>query len=326
MRRRGAAFMELIRIALAEQRPVRYEYQLEVLAGMRWFSCEGVPGRRPGTVVLLIQDVTEQKRIEAQLIESDRLASIGLLAGGVGHEINNPLAWMMTHLRTVQRELAERVEGGRPAARAVVRSARPGARGRRAHPADRQRPLVLHLQPRGHAQARSTCAAALDWAADIAMAELRHRAGSPSSTRTPRRSRAREARLGQVFLNLLINSAHSIEPGRTQANEVRVELSTDDRGPRAHRHRRQRPGHPAGAPARLFEPFFTTKPRGSGTGLGLSVSRRIVESNGGALELVSSKPGETRFRVTLPPGPAAAATSPGRAPPPKRRAAAGCAC
>ena len=314
----GATFLELIRVALAEQRPVRYQYQLEVLAGTRWFSCEGVPGRRPGTVVLRVQDITEQRRFEAQLIESDRLASIGLLAGGVGHEINNPLAWIMTHLRTVQRELAGRVKV----------SADPQLEkwfaqlGQVLEGAERIRQIVTDLsfftyspeEPHAPIDVR----AALDWAADIAMAELRHRARLSKQYADAPLVTGSEARLGQVFLNLLINSAHSVEPGNTQANEVRVELSTDNQG-RARvdvvdtgrgiliEHR-----------ARLFEPFFTTKPRGSGTGLGLSVSRRIVESYGGSLELVSSRPGETRFRVTLPPAPATAMNVVAAEPPEKR--------
>ncbi len=306
----GAAFMEIIRLTLAEQRPARLEYQLQVLAGMRWFRCEGVPGRRPGTVVLLIQDVTEQKQVEAQLVESARLASIGLLAGGVGHEINNPLAWLMTHLRTVQRELAERVKGGGdPQLERWFGQLDVVIEG-----AERIRQIVSDLsfftQSPDDARRPIDLRVALDWAADISTAELRHRAKLVKQYGDAPRVLGSEARLGQVFLNLLINSAHSIEAGSTQANEVRVELSTDEEGRARVEVVDTGGGVPTELRSRLFEPFFTTKPRGSGTGLGLSISRRIVESAGGSLELVSSRPGQTRFRVTLPAAPASEEVSP----------------
>lgn len=294
-------FMSLIRAVLKDQRPARFDYQLDVQAGARWFSCEGVPARRPGTVVFLIQDITEQRRIEAQLIQSDRLASIGQLAGGVGHEINNPLAWMMTHLRTVQGELAMRVKNS-----ADPQLERWFAQlGQVLEGAERIRQIVRDLSfftynsedTRGPIDLR----VALDWAAEISMSELRHSACLTKDYGDAPPVTGSEARLGQVFLNLLINSAHAIEPGHSQANEVRLELSSDERGNARVDVVDSGKGIPTDLQARLFEPFFTTKPRGSGTGLGLSVSRRIVEANGGSLELVSSRPGETRFRVTLPP-------------------------
>ncbi len=304
----GAPFMELIRLTLAEGRPQRWEYPLEVLAGPRWFSCEGVVGRRPGTVVFLVQDITERKRFDAQLAESERLAAIGLLAGGIGHEINNPLAWLMTNLSTVRGELAARANrGGDEALRQWSEQLGQALEG-----AERIRQIArdLALFTRGPDEhnAPFDLRAPLDWVADIAMAELRHRARLFKSYKAAPAVTGSEARVGQVFLNLLLNAAQSIEPGNAGDNEVRLELSTAEDGGARIDVVDTGGGIPEQNRSRLFEPFFTTKPRGLGTGLGLLVSRRIIVSMGGSLQLVSSRPGETRFRVSLP----AAATSPAK--------------
>jgi two-component system NtrC family sensor kinase len=247
----------------------------------------------------LIQDITERKQMETQLIESDRLAAIGVLAGGIGHEINNPLAWVMTHLRTVHGEISARAESGDPILARWAAQLDEALQG-----SDRVRQIVKDLAFfTRHPETESApidLRAALDWAADMAMSELRHRTRFTKRYDPAPLVSAPEARLGQVFLNLLINAAQSIDEGPVDTNEVRVELSTDEKG----RARVDVSDTGAGISPehvpRVFDPFFTTKPRGVGTGLGLSVSLRIVQSLGGSLEVVTARAGDTRFRVTLP--------------------------
>ena len=298
----GAQFMEMLRVIFAERRPVRHEYPLHVLGGPRWFAAEGFPARDGQTAVLLVQDITDRKQMEAQLIEADRLAAIGVLAGGIGHEINNPLAWVMTHLRTVHSEVNERARSGDPVCvrwSAQLDEVMQGS--------DRIRQIVRDLAffTRGPEidSKPIDVRGALDWAVDMAMNELRPRARLTKHYRPAPLVAAPEARLGQVFLNLLINAAQSIADGQVDTNEVRLELSTDEQGSVRVDVHDTGAGISAENVPRLFEPFFTTKPPGVGTGLGLSVSWRIVQSLGGLLELVSARAGDTRFRVTLPAAP-----------------------
>jgi signal transduction histidine kinase len=111
---------------------------------------------------------------------------------------------------------------------------------------------------------------------------------------------ANAARLGQVFLNLLINAAHAIEPGRVRENEIRVVARVFVPGQVTVEVRDTGVGIPPEHLRRIFDPFFTTKPVGVGTGLGLSVCHRIITSLGGDIR-VESEPGRgTCFFVTLP--------------------------
>jgi len=316
----GAVFMNVIRRVCAERQPVRLEYPLTVLSGARWFGAEGFPGTKPGTVVLLVQDITERKQMEARLLEADRLAAIGVLAGGLGHEINNPLAWMMTQLSNLQREVSARAAEGSPELARWSHQL-----GETLEGADRIRQIVRDLafftrSPETES-ATFELSRALDWAASVSAAELRPRArlvkvygASPLVT-------ASEARLGQVFLNLIINAAHSIDEGSAERHEVRLELSVDADGRAQVDVVDTGRGIAAEHLDRLFDPFFTTKARGEGTGLGLTVSRRIIEDLGGTIGVVSSRPGETRFRVTLPRAKGTVAAPPAAAKPevPTRR-------
>ncbi len=317
---RGRPITQMIAKARAKNEPTRMEYPLMVLGGPRWFAAEAFPGRRAGTVVVLVQDITARKQLEARLMESDRLAAIGLLAGGVGHEINTPLAWVMTQLFTLNAALTARArEGADDFARwaALASDALEGT--------ERIRQVVRDLNFFTRSPERESktidLRRALEWAADMSMAEVRHRARLVKVYGHAPMVSAPEAQLGQVFLNLLINAAQSIDEGHAEANEVRIELSTDPQGCARVEVIDTGNGIAPENLTSLFEPFFTTKPRGVGTGLGLTVSRRIIEAVGGSLELVSSRNKHTRFRVTLP-----AATlpvePPARQPPPVRRAGA----
>jgi CheY-like chemotaxis protein len=120
------------------------------------------------------------------------------------------------------------------------------------------------------------------------------------------------SRLGQVFLNLLVNAAHAIPEGRVEASAIRVRAYADggnvvveisDTGV----------GIPPHVIGRIFDPFFTTKPIGQGTGLGLAISHEIVRSMGGSIQVESTPGTGTTFRVVLPAAPRAPA-APERAP------------
>jgi CheY-like chemotaxis protein len=111
---------------------------------------------------------------------------------------------------------------------------------------------------------------------------------------------ASESRLGQVFLNLVVNAAQAIEEGHADENEIRVSTSIDAMGRVAIEITDTGSGMPAEVLERLFTPFFTTKAVGVGTGLGLSICHRIVTGFGGNIEVHSTLGKGTTFRVFLP--------------------------
>jgi signal transduction histidine kinase len=228
---------------------------------------------------------------------NDRLASLGRLAASVGHELNNPLAYVLANVAFMERELAR--SSGLPVEHAqrfttYVSLVGEGAR--------RMRDIVHDLKTlaRGDAEERGLVDVQqiLDVCTNMAEHELRARARLVKDYRGSDSVRGTEARLGQVFLNLLVNAAQAIPAGDVDGNEVRVMVRASheqviveisDTGI----------GIPSEHMDRIFEPFFTTK-EGAGTGLGLPISHRIVTSIGGTLTCEPRAAGGTMFRVALP--------------------------
>ncbi|MBA3392571.1 MAG: response regulator [Deltaproteobacteria bacterium] len=134
----------------------------------------------------------------------------------------------------------------------------------------------------------------------MAWNELRHRARLVKSYAGVPHVDANESRLGQVFLNLIINAAHAIPPGNYEANEIRVSTVLDDQGVVVVTIADTGSGIPPEVRPRLFTPFFTTKPVGVGTGLGLAISHKIITQFGGSLTYDTEVGKGTAFHVTLP--------------------------
>lgn len=266
--------------------------------------------------VMVFRDVGEKKRMQQQLELADRLASLGTMAAGTAHELNNPLTVVITNagflseeLLLVQREiesgtLSEPVDkrlkrifealGDVQAAASRMGRIVADLRGF-ARPVDQQYKVMdLHR--------------CIDWAVRATAHEFQHRA----SLRT-RFDRAPDVsgdsgRLEQVLVNLLVNAAHAIPPGRADQNEVWISLSTDTQGRAVIEIRDSGAGIRPENLQKIFEPFFTTKAAGSGTGLGLSICHGIVKSLGGDISVTSEPGSGTTFTVVLPPAPAKAAT------------------
>ena len=244
----------------------------------------------------------EQKKMEEQLMVSDRMASMGTLAAGVAHEINNPLACVMTNLELATRDLAELADvhglGGQLGdLRDELRDAREAT--------ERIRNIVRDLKIFSRSHEEQTGAVDVQHVMEstlrMAWNEIRHRARLVKNyARTPP-VEASESRLGQVFLNLVMNAAQAIPEGRAEANEIRITTSNGRNGHVAVEVSDTGVGMSREVLSRLFSPFFTTKPVGVGTGLGLSICHRIVTGFGGTIE-VHSQPGQgTTFRISLPP-------------------------
>jgi PAS domain S-box-containing protein len=255
-----------------------------------------LPLRFDGQAALLAvaRDVSERERLQVQLAQSERLASVGLLAAGVAHEINNPLAYALLNLERVLEDL-----GASPATpevvRGRVRDAIDGAR--------RVQRIVRDL--RTFARGVSDEVSLVDIGAvtrdalHLVINELRFRARVVTDLGAVPPVRANADRLVQVFVNLLLNAAHAIPEGRADAHEVRVTARAEGGFVRAEvtdTGTGIAPEHLS----RLFDPFFTTRPPGMGTGLGLAICHSIVASFGGRLEVKSQLGSGSAFTVILP--------------------------
>jgi signal transduction histidine kinase len=259
-------------------------------------SARGLPRR----VVGVSADVTERKQIEESLLVADRLASLGALAAGVGHELNNPLAYVLTNLRFALNALAEQKPEARDAAcEEIVSALRDALDG-----AERMRTVVCDLRAISRQDDDSKVGtvdveATLDVSVRLVRNEILQRARLQTEYLGLPPARGNAARLGQVFLNLLVNAYQAIEPGAVDANLVRVTtrlagsevvVAIQDTGC----------GIDPRVLPRIFDPFFTTKPVGIGTGLGLAISQRIAKSSGGRLEVESTPGAGSTFRLILP--------------------------
>jgi signal transduction histidine kinase len=258
----------------------------------------------------------ERARMTSQLMRADRLATMGTLAAGVAHEINNPLAYVLggvEHLEAVAASLAAEVPPGRlDEGREVLAEVR--------HGCERIRDAVRELKQasRGDEESREPVELerVLEFSIGMAQNEIRHRARLVRERGPTPPVEANASRLGQVFLNLLVNAAHAIPEGAADRHEIRVATRTDAAGRAVVEVRDTGVGIPRQHQARIFEPFFTTKPVGVGTGLGLAICRDVVGALGGAIEVESTPGAGSLFRVTLPPwrapsaAPAPAAAAP----------------
>jgi nitrogen-specific signal transduction histidine kinase/CheY-like chemotaxis protein len=250
----------------------------------------------------------------AELVVTDRMASLGTLAGGVAHEINNPLAAVIANLELAlddikaldipkgKQELLEELEDAAEAAhrvRQIVRDLRLFSR------AEDDRKDLVDVRE------------VLESTLRMAWNEIRHRAKLVKAFDEVPLVDANEARLGQVFLNLVLNAVHAIDAGQAESNEIRVSTTLEgcdvvvevkDSGA----------GMTEAVEARIFEPFFSARKAGMGRGLGLPISQRIVEELGGRIE-VRTRPGAgSTFRVHLPVSDEPTVKPPSVRPPPVR--------
>jgi len=257
----------------------------------------------------VVRDVTERTKLQAQLMVSDRMASVGTLAAGVAHEINNPLTAVIGNLDVVIESVVS-TTGERPSSMSPERMGvwlrenveEPLVEARDA--AERVRLIVRDLkifsrspaeEPTGPVDVERVMESSLR----MAWNEIRHRARLVKVYGRVPHVGVNEARLGQVFLNLIVNGAQAIQEGRAEDNEIRVTTSlsgervvieVSDTGA----------GIPPEIIGRIFDAFFTTKAVGIGTGLGLAICHRIVTDMGGGLTVESEVGKGSTFRVALP--------------------------
>jgi PAS domain S-box-containing protein len=258
---------------------------LEVATFPVWQGAE-----KNGQAIVFEEDVTDRRRLEASLAQSERLAAIGRLAAGVAHEINNPLTAILANAQLLQRSLAG-VDGDWLEMVDLVLEA-----GRRASLVVRQ---LLDLSRQGRTE-RLMCD--VNESLGRAFTLIQHQLRVSAIRLLPELEKglpmvwANPDELQSVWLNLLVNAIDAIEaqPGeirvRTRRAGETIEVSVQDNGL----------GIPGDQLARVFEPFYTTKEPGTGTGLGLSICHRLVKDHGGQIQ-VESQPGQgTTFTISLP--------------------------
>lgn len=274
----------------------------------RYFEWRSVAHVDRGLVYAIARDLTAereahavQEQLQRQLILADRMASVGTLAAGVAHEINNPLAYVMANLDMVAEEIrrmaagpfaaqmaecAEMADDAREGAgriQKIVRALKTFSR------AEEERRAVIDVRP------------VLELSIDMVFNEIRHRARLVKDYGDMPRVEADDARLGQVFINLLRNAAQALPDGDAGANEIRVVTSTDELGRAVIEVRDTGAGIAADVIGRIFDPFFTTRPVGVGTGLGLSICHNIITSMGGEITAANREVRGAVLRVALPP-------------------------
>jgi PAS domain S-box-containing protein len=263
-------------------------------------------------IVLLCRDVTERKQLQGHLMLADRLASLGTLAAGVAHEINNPLLYVSMNLEYVTSEVqriagqlaiadAHKASGLVPQLEALERPLHEGRDG-----AQRVKDIVRDLRSfstggGGERVWPVDICAIMESALRMARNEIKYRAEVVRQYGETPMVDANESRMAQVFLNLLINAAQAIPEGNVSNNEIRVSTTTDRAGRAVIQVQDSGVGIPTDVMPRVFDPFFTTKAVGKGTGLGLAIVHRIVTALKGEIYIESQVGSGTTVRLILPP-------------------------
>jgi PAS domain S-box-containing protein len=257
-------------------------------------------GRVAGIIGSLL-DLTERRRAEEALLLGehrahirDRLAALGTLAAGVGHQINNPLASLVSNLNFVQTALGDAVD--REVSEALGDAMEAAARVTR---------VVRDLKGFSRSEDALADATAVDLAEvlgaviRLARAEIERGARLVLDVGELPPVRGSGPRLGQVFLNLLVNAAQSMPPRPREENEVR--LTARSVGNRVRVEIRDNgAGLSPDRQARIFDPFVTLDQDGGGAGLSLAICHRIVTGVGGEIEVQGEEGAGTLFRVLLP--------------------------
>ncbi|HEX9244441.1 MAG TPA: ATP-binding protein [Anaeromyxobacter sp.] len=256
------------------------------------------------------------ERTVARRVLRDRLEAVTALAGGLAHELNNPLAYVLSNLAFLAERTARiaDIAAGKPptpddAALATqvaeaMHEARTGA--------ERMRSIVRDLRMLSHLDEQSRRAVdllpVLESCLNVAWSSLSCAAEVVRELRPVPRVLGDEGHLAQLFLNLLLNAAQAIPPGCAGSHRIRVAALTLPEGHVAVEVSDTGTGIAPEHLGRVFDPFFTTKAPGWGRGLGLSICHAVVTSMGGEIHVESDLGKGSTFRVLLPPAPAGSDT------------------
>jgi two-component system NtrC family sensor kinase len=252
-------------------------------------------GGKPARLVVG-RDLTERVRLQQQLFTADRMASIGMLAAGVAHAVNNPLAYVLNNVEIAMKALAPLGECTRKS-RDALAVALEGV--------DHIRTIVRDLQVLsrvddcavGPVDVRSVVESTLALAAK----KISERAKLTCEYHPVPLARGTVARLGQVLLYLLANALEAMPERSRETNALGILVRSGPGGSAVIEVSDNGVGILPEHGTRIFDPFYTTKAFGSGTGLGLAISQRLIAESGGELTFASIPQHGSTFRVTLPP-------------------------
>jgi PAS domain S-box-containing protein len=301
---RGRARVEAVGRELLESGRVSGEFEMSP-PGMspRRVEFSAVADILPGLHLGVMRDVTEQRALQGRLAFADRMVSVGTLAAGIAHELNNPLACVISNLCWLYDGLSsapvQPSEAG--ACRSEIIEAIDDAR----DGAERMRDIIRELRTFYRGDDTQVGPVELEKVLEscigIAQNQIRRRARLVRDFAPVPAVHGNEATLAQVFLSLVVNAVQAIPEGDAERYRIRLAIracadgrvaaEVEDNGcgiAPEHRHR-------------IFDPFFTTKPPGVGTGLGLSVCHNLVDALGGAIEVESEVGRGSLFRVVLRP-------------------------
>jgi two-component system, NtrC family, sensor kinase len=261
--------------------------------GRRWFRRQLSPVG--DCMAVTVRDITVQRESEVRLRLNERMASVGMLAAGVAHEINNPLAFVSSNLNFIHTELRrmQLPEEDSHELLEAIGEAREGA--------ERMRLIVQSLRALSRGDQVTTHALdlheVLESSIHLAWGKLRGRGRLVRDYGELSQVRGNSVQLAQVFTNLLINAVQALPP---QGGEIRLLTRQHDAAQLCVEVQDNGCGIAREHLERVFEPFFTTKPLGEGTGLGLSISHDIMRRLGGEMTVHSVQGQGTTFRVLLP--------------------------
>ncbi|HEX4782818.1 MAG TPA: PAS domain S-box protein [Candidatus Sulfotelmatobacter sp.] len=255
-------------------------------AGSQLVDSEG----KISAVIVSVRDITVERKMEQQIVQSERLAAMGAMIGGVAHELNNPLTSIMGVSELLQD--TETNETSRKQLAMLQQQARRAA--------EIVQNLTYFSRPPAPGKSRINLAEVLERTLNLHAYSLRKNnitvdflkeAGVPYALGDPHQ-------LMQVFLNLILNAEHAIREARDKGTlrirmgrgENTVWVSFHDDGP----------GIPKEILASIFDPFYTTKRPGRGTGLGLSICKSVLKEHNGTVEAANAPDGGAVFTVTLP--------------------------
>jgi two-component system cell cycle sensor histidine kinase/response regulator CckA len=270
----------------------RRELTVELTA-LPWPSYEG-----GAALVVVARDVTERHRLQGRVVMTDRLTTMGMLLAAVGHEINNPLAYVLSSLEVLRQEVPPLLARHDPVVRREITDCLDDAW------EGIHRITATVADFRAFSRTRSTRGPVdlqrlVELTARMAQNEIRPRARLVLEVTPIAPFEGHENRIAQVLLNLLLNAAQAIPDGHADENEIRltvrpagdrVTITVHDTGG----------GIPPELQDRIFEPFFTTKSASGGSGLGLSICRAITAEMGGTLRVESQNGRGTTFTLELP--------------------------
>lgn len=275
----------------------------------------------------LVDTRTEQlSTVQAQLVQSDKLASIGQLAAGVAHEINNPIGYVHSNISSLEKyiidiflllqsfeNVTKTLPDSDPEVSKLFRQIKvldlnflrediPILIAESKEGISRVRKIIQDLKDFSRVDSSpewhwSNIHTGIDSTLNIVASEIKYKAEVIKEYGDLPDIECLPSELNQVFMNLLVNAAHAmnksmghitIRTTREGQDSVRIEISDDGCG------------IPPASLKRIFDPFYTTKPIGKGTGLGLSLSYGIIQKHGGRIEVDSSEGNGSTFRIVLP--------------------------